>query len=403
MASDKMARRQFLRSGSLGLLLAGLGMPAAKGLAAEKEKIKKIPRRVLGRTRLKIPILSFGVMNSDSPDLINRALDSGITHLDTANGYLRGNSEKSIGNVLKQRGGRDKVILSTKIWLARDFQKGVFSTEDGSWAPGATPENFSKLLNASLERLQSDYVDILYIHACDNAQMVNYEPLMNAARAAQQAGKARFIGVSCHAAVAEVVRAAVDAKIYDVAEIAFNVWREDKEQIREALAYAKEHGLGIVAMKTQGGNPREGATAVNHPAALKWVLRHPEVTTAIPGMTSFDQLDLNLASAANLDLSDEEENYLKLGAIEKGRLCQGCRACVVQCPHGVEIPSLMRASMYATGYGNLSQAEWTLATLPERQGLGACRSCSSCTAVCAHALDISREVAALKSHFPFLG
>lgn len=401
MPRDNMARRQFLRSGSLGLLLAGLGVPVGSTQAADKKK-KKIPKRVLGRTGLKIPILSFGVMNSDSPDLIKRALDSGITHLDTANGYLRGNSEKSIGAVLKERGGRDKVIISTKIWLARDFQKGLFTTENGSWAPGATPENFARLLEASLDRLQSDYVDILYIHACDNAQMVNYEPLMQAALAAQKAGKARFIGVSCHALVPEVVHAAVDAKIYDVAEIAFNVWREDKEEIRKALAYAREHRLGIVAMKTQGGNPREGAAAVNHAAALKWVLQHKEVTTAIPGMTTFDQLDLNLASVTDLDFTGEEKSYLQLGALERGHLCQGCRSCVSGCPHGVEIPSLMRAGMYAAGYGNLSQAEWTLAALPESIGLKRCRNCSGCTASCTHGLDIGRQVAELKHQFPFI-
>lgn len=401
MAADHLARRQFLKKGSLGLLLAGLGLPAGSTLAADKKR-KKIPTRVLGRTGLKIPILSFGVMNSDSPDLIKKALDSGITHLDTANGYLRGNSEKSIGAVLKERGGRDKVVISTKIWLARDFQTGRFTPENGSWAPGATPENFSRLLDTSLERLQSDYVDILYIHACDNAQMVNYEPLMNAALAAQKAGKARFIGVSCHALVPEVVRAAVDARIFDVAEIAFNLWREDKEQIRQALAYAREHGLGIVAMKTQGGNPEEGAAAVNHAAALKWVLQHKEVTTAIPGMTTFDQLDLNLASVTALDFTDEEKGYLKLGALEGRGFCQGCRSCVPGCPHAVEIPSLMRAARYASGYGNLSQAEWTLATLPHEFGLQACRSCPGCTARCAHGLEIGREVAGLQRHFPFL-
>lgn len=401
MSSDRMARRQFLRNGSFGLLLAGLGLPAGDALAAGKKQ-KKLPTRVLGRTGLKIPILSFGVMNSDSPDLIKKALDSGITHLDTANGYLRGNSEKTIGAVLKERGGRDKVVIATKIWLARDFQKGLFTPQDGSWAPGATPENFARLLDVSLERLQSDYVDILYIHACDNPQMVNYEPMMNAALAAQKAGKARFIGVSCHAQVPEVVRAAVEAKIYDVAEIAFNLWRDDREETKKAIAYAKENGLGIVAMKTQGGNPEEGAAAVNHSAALKWVLQHKEVTTAIPGMTSFDQLDLNLTSVADLDFNHEEKSYLQLGALEKGHLCQGCRSCLATCPKGVDIPSLVRAGIYAKRYGNLSHAEWTLATLPAQIGLQACRSCSDCSAVCAHNLDINGSIAALQKQFPFL-
>ncbi|MDZ7261767.1 MAG: aldo/keto reductase, partial [candidate division KSB1 bacterium] len=189
-----MKRREFLRKSTAGVFSASLATPLLRAVPDEKKKTPRIIYRTMGRTKLKVPVLSFGVMNTDSPDLIKKALEMGLKHLDTANVYLRGNSETAIGRVLKETGMRDKVYIATKIFLARDWQKGIFVLEDTGPAPAATAENFNKLLDQSLERLQTDYVDILYVHACDSANMVNYEVTMKAAMKAKEAGKARFIG-----------------------------------------------------------------------------------------------------------------------------------------------------------------------------------------------------------------
>lgn len=395
-----MKRREFLSKSAAGVLGASLAAPLVRAATDEKDKKPKIIYRTMGRTKLEVPILSFGVMNTDSPDLIKKALDMGLRHLDTANGYLRGNSETSIGRVLKETGMRDKVYVATKVFLARDWKNGAFLLEDTGYAPAATAENFNRLLEQSLGRLQTDYVDILYVHACDNANMVNFENTLNAAVKAKAAGKTRFIGVSVHARVAEVIRAAVDANVYDVVEAAFNFQREDKDEIAKAIAYAKENGVAIVAMKTQGGARREGGSApFNHKAALKWVLNHDGVCTAIPGMTTFEQLNLNFSVMEDLTLTDEEKKDLKLSSLDSGGYCQNCRTCVLQCPHKVEIPTLMRAVRYAEGYGNPSQAEWTLNMLPQNHSLAACRNCSDCHVNCAHGMHIDRNVKTLKRQF----
>ncbi|OGC03609.1 hypothetical protein A2V82_10845 [candidate division KSB1 bacterium RBG_16_48_16] len=395
----KMDRREFLRGSVAGVLGASLTAPLLRAETDEKKKNPKLIYRTMGRTKLEVPVLSFGVMNTDSPDLIKKALEMGLKHLDTANVYLRGNSETAIGRVLKETGTRDKVYVATKVFLARDWQKGIFMLEDTGPAPAATTENFNKQLDQSLERLQTDYVDILYVHACDSANMVNYETTMKAAVKAKEAGKARFIGVSGHKSP-EIIRAAVDARVYDVVLAVFNFQQEDKDDVARAIAYAKENGVAIVAMKTQGGARRQGDPAsFNHKAALKWVLNHEGVCTAIPGMTTFEQLDLNFSVMEDLTLTDEEKKDLKLSSLDSGGYCQNCRACVAQCPHKVEVPTLMRAVRYAEGYGNLSQAEWTLNLLPKNHGLAACRSCSDCRVQCTHGINISRNVKTLKKQF----
>jgi predicted aldo/keto reductase-like oxidoreductase len=158
--------------------------------------------------------------------------------------------------------------------------------------------------------------------------------------------------------------------------------QEHKEEVKDAIHYAAQKGLGVIAMKTQGGVilNREKRVEVNHAAALKWVLNDKNVSTAIPGITTFEQ-------------SDEEKRDLRISSMLRGPLyCQQCRSCIPSCPQKVEIPTLMRAYMYAEGYGNLIQAELTVDELPSERSLNACRDCARCTASCRHGINIGKRL-----------
>ena len=402
----RMKRREFIGKTAFGLFSAGLAAPSFGKEIVGQEKESKIIYRTLGRTNLRIPIVSFGVMNSDSPDLIKRALDRGITHLDTAHGYLRGNSERVIGEVLERNGNRDKVCVATKMRFARDNEKRVFILKGSAREPGATEENLFEQLETSLQRLRTDYVDILYLHSCYSPQMATYEPLMNALVKAKKQGKARFIGTTTHADMANVIRATVDAEVYDVVLTAYNYVQEDKEEVKKAIQYAADKGVGVVAMKTQGGRRLQESSNVeiNHQAALKWVLNDENVSTTIPGITTFEQLDLNMGVMNDLALTGEEQRDLDVAASMRGTLyCQNCRSCVSTCPSGVEIPKLMRSFMYVKGYGNYVQARTTIAELPENQGLNVCRECSDCAASCRRDINIGSRIKSLIAEDLHLG
>ncbi|MDH5744029.1 MAG: aldo/keto reductase [Candidatus Aminicenantes bacterium] len=401
-----MKRREFIGKAALGFFSAGLATPFLKKEIASQGDEPKIIYRTLGRTNLRIPIISFGVMNSDSPDLIKRALDRGINHLDSANVYLRGNSERVIGEVLERDGNRDKIHVATKMRFARDNEKNIFLLKGSEREPGATEENLFKQLETSLGRLRTDYVDILYLHSAYSPQMTAFEPLMNALVKARKQGKARFLGVSTHKNVPDVIRATVDAEIYDVVLAAYNYVLEDKEEVKKAIRYAAEKGVGVVAMKTQGGRrlQQDPDVEINHQAALKWVLNDQDVCTTIPGMTTFEQLDLNMGVMNDLTLTGEEQRDLQVAASMRGTLyCQNCRFCVPSCPQDVEVPKLMRAYMYAKGYGNYVQAGMTIAELPEKQGLDVCRECSQCTASCRRDINIGSRVKSLIAEGLYLG
>jgi predicted aldo/keto reductase-like oxidoreductase len=395
MDRSNMKRREFLGKAALGVVSTGLGIPLLMNNASAASKPHKIIYRTLGRTDLKIPIVSFGVMNSDSPDLLNQALDMGVKHLDTAHLYLRGNSERVIGEVLEQRGDRNKIYIATKMRLARDREKGVFSLKGTDREPPATEENLYKQLELSLKRLRTDFVDILYLHSLYTTKMVTYEPLMNALVKVKKQGKARFIGISTHHQEPNIIRATVDAKIYDVVLTAYNYVQENKEEVKKAIAYAAKNGVGVVAMKTQGGRrlQENSEFEIDHKAALKWVLEDENVCTSIPGITTFEQLDTDFSVMNALTLSRAERSRLEQAANLKGKIyCQNCRSCIPSCPNRVEIPNLMRAYMYVKAYGNLSQARSTIAELPPNKGLDVCQQCPSCSATCRTGINIGRRV-----------
>lgn len=398
MDGKRIDRRNFLGAAGTGLFAAGAGLPLIDGDEGQEDSEPKLIYRTLGRTKLRIPVVSFGVMNSWSGSLVRKAVDMGVRHLDTAHVYLNGHSEKAIGNVLSKYGMRDKVYVATKVRFARDRERNVFISEGAAPEPLATKENFDHQLNISLKRLKSDYVDILYLHSCYSPAMATFEPMMSELVKAKESGKARFIGVSTHSNVPEVVRAAVDAGVYDVVQISYNYLAEDKEELRAANKYAAEKGVGIIAMKVMGGNRlNQGSDVeINHKAALKWVLNDENVCTAIPGMTNFDQLDLNMSVMEDLTLTEDEKRELRVASLIKDNFyCRICRSCVPACPRRVEIPNLMRAYMYAEGYGNDWQAQRTVAELPRDRGIEACRECGECTSTCRNGIPIHDRIRAL--------
>jgi predicted aldo/keto reductase-like oxidoreductase len=378
-------RRDFLKSSGAGLgSFAFLSSNETRSYAQKEEKQKgsgKIVYRDLGKTGIKLPVITMGVMNSDNPNLIRAALDSGMVHLDTANGYIRGKSEEVIGQVVKGR-PRDSFVIGTKVYLPRDENTGLHKET-------ATEPIFLSQLDTSLKRLGLDYVDILYHHHVWTREFALYEPVMKALEKAKKEGKVRHVGITTHRNEPEVIHAAVDSKFYEVVQIAYNHRQRHAAKIREALAKAGIAGLGVVAMKTLGGGEKSlGKTEAR--AALKWVLQDPNVHTIIAGFTTFDQLEVDLSVMEDLTLKPAEKSHLERMRMTAGLYCQGCGECLKSCPRGLPIPDLMRSYMYVYGYRNLAEAQDLLLSLNLPFQL--CQDCGSCPVKCASGFDVSARI-----------
>lgn len=380
---SKKSRRDFLKKSAAGLAGAAVFPSLLKG----ESKKRKIIYRTLGKTGLKLPVVSMGVMNADNPNLVKAALDSGIIHLDTAWYYQMGRNEEMIGKVIKNR-PRDSYIIATKVWEPRDRRTGLFPKD-------AKAETFMIKFQTSLKRLGLDYVDILYLHNISCKESALFKPYVDVLKKLKKEGKIRFIGITTHRNEPEVIRAAVDSKVYEVVLTSYNFKQKHHKEVKKAIDYAAKAGLGVVAMKTQAGvywDGREKKQPINMKAALKWALQDKNVHTAIPGFTTFDQLELDLSVMENLTLSPKEIADLKLG--EKlsmaGFYCQQCETCLPQCSKNVEIPTLMRSYMYAYAYKNLEKARETLETI-DLSNL-ACNSCRTCNVTCPMGFDIKDRI-----------
>lgn len=388
MAQNYMNRRAFLKS-----TLAGFGSfiihPFPReyqtyGIMAKNEKGEKSPYRVLGRTGIKVPVISMGVMNTSNPALVKAALDAGMYFLDTAQTYQRGTNEAMIGEVLKGR-PRDSFVIATKARLPQNPTTGLYTEE-------ATEEAYAKKIDTSLKNLELDYVDIYYHHNVWVRESALYEPIINALQKAKKAGKIRFIGITTHRNEPEVIQAAIESKVYDVVLTAYNFRQKHAEEVKKAIAQAAQAGLGIVAMKTIGGNVRGayGTEEINAQVGLKWALQDANVHTIIAGFTTFDQMELDLKVMKDFSFTWSERKYLQAHKLSSPYYCQGCGVCLAQCPKELPIPELMRAYMYAFGYGNLPAAHEVLFSLP--LPYETCKDCPSCLVKCSNKWQVAERI-----------
>jgi len=386
MSKRGMGRRDFLKSSTTGL--GGLiYLSSNEKSSPEKEpgsKTEKITYRTLGRTGIKLPVITMGVMNTSNPSLVTAALSHGMYFLDTAQTYQRGTNETMLGEVLKGR-PRDSFAIATKARLPNNQITGLYPEE-------ATEEAFTKKIDTSLKSLGLDYVDIYHHHNVWVRESALYEPIMNALVKAKKAGKIRFVGITTHRNEPEVINAAVDSKVYDVVLSAYNFRQKHVEEIKKAIARAAEAGLGVIAMKTIGGNVRGSYhnSEIDAPMALKWALQDPNVHTIIAGFTTFDQLESDLKVLKDPSLSKTEKETLRRAALQSPLYCQGCGQCLGQCLKQLPIPELMRAYMYLYGYRNLVEAQDLLVSLSLPMNI--CGDCGSCPVKCRNQWNVSERI-----------
>ncbi|MGD0755106.1 MAG: aldo/keto reductase [Bacteroidales bacterium] len=378
-------RRGFLRTSIAGAAGVVTLSPSLVSAAASNQQ-KDVILRTLGKTGMKVPVISFGVMRADNENLCKAAYEKGIKLFDTANVYQNGNNEIMLGNLLKVF-PRNSFYLATKIKPA-----GV--DRDGKPSDQTTAEDFLSKFNTSLSRLKMDYVDILYIHDVRNPEMLEYKPIINAIKNLKKEGRIKFMGFSTHMNEPLVVDAAAAMEHWDVILTAYNFKQTYITELSSAIKKASQAGIGIVAMKTLAGGgflDKEKTKPINSTAALKWVLSNSDITTTIPGMTDFDQLDLNVKILADITITDQEKKDLIIASAEKGLYCTGCTACMNACPMNLPVPDLMRAYMYAYGYSNPAMAQSLLGELGTNDN--PCKECSSCKVVCTKKFDIREKIA----------
>ena len=299
--AKEISRREFLENVGVGAA-AGTSLLLLKDITGAESAKNVLPSRTLGRTDAKVSILAFGcgsrfLMYKDEDtanEILNRAIDLGITYLDTAYAYGDGKSETRVGNVMATR--RKEVWLATKI-------------------PDRTRDEFLRRLEGSLKRLQTDHVDLVHIHSLGQAddleKIESKDGALKGLMEAREQKMARFAGMTSHTN-GEVMARAIERHDLDCVQMALNASRNGGfEEL--ALPAANKKNLGVIAMKVTGQEflVGEGAGKADMNSLLRYSISLP-VTTAVVGMPKPEMLAHNIETAKSFSpLTDQEKDQLR--------------------------------------------------------------------------------------------
>jgi len=261
-----------------------------------------------------LSILGFGCMRfpkkfEESEKLILYAIEQGINYFDTA--YIYGDSEKTLGRILKKNNIREKIYIATKLPLIITRKKS----------------DFDKYFNMQLKRLDTDYIDYYMMHMItdmDQWQKFCDMGIKQWIKDKKKEGKIRQIGFSFHGSQSEFLKI-IDASDWDFCLIQYNYMNENYQAGKVGLRKAYEKGIAVKIME-----PLLGGRLANLPKkakeilkkenkdmseaqwALKWIWNQKEPVTVLSGMSNMNELKDNIDATKNIGFGKKE-----IDAIEK--------------------------------------------------------------------------------------
>ncbi len=364
----------------------------------------------LGFGCMRLPVVDGDAGKIDEEEatrMLRHAVDQGVNYVDTAYGYHRETSEPFVGRALED-GYRQRVRLATKLpcWLVKES------------------DDFHRYLGEQLDRLQTNHIDFYLFHGLN----ANVWPRMRDLRVLDRAeealadGRIGHLGFSFHDRY-EAFQEIVDATdLWTFCQIQYNYLDVNYQAGTRGLHYAAHKGLAVVIMEPLRGGALArnippavqalwdsvGATPRGRPGAgtggspykptaadwaLQWVWNQPEVSVVLSGMSTFEQVEQNLASAdrsgvgtmtgAELALmARARETYLSLIAVP----CTHCDYCQ-PCPNGVAIPEILGVFNEGRMFGE-EHARKMYQWIEEAARGEACIECGECLEKCPQQIEI---------------
>lgn len=322
-------------------------------------------KRRLGRTNLQVSAVGFGGIPVQRVDgetaikILEEAYNQGMNFIDTARVYME--SESIIGYALEEL-GRDKFILATK-------------------SMNRTYEGIIDELHTSLKNLRTDYIDLFQFHNVRTREeldlILGENGAMKAIKEYQEKGIIKEIGITSHSA--DLLDIAIDTGEFSTIQYPYNPVERQGEPIFEK---AKANDIGVIVMK-----PLAGGAIAKGELCLRFILDNPNISIAIPGMDSVEQVVENAnAGIERRPLNKEEKEVLdKEAKTLGGEFCRRCGYCA-PCSVGIDIPGQFITEGYYTRY-NLQ--DWAMARYKSMDiRAGDCIECGDCEPRCPYDLPI---------------
>lgn len=343
-----------------------------------------ITTSTLGFGCMRLPMQDGVIDRETAFAMIDKAYKSGVTYFDTAWGYLGGTSEPFVGEALK-RYPRDSFYLATKmpVWLVQ------------------SPEDFERIFNEQLARLQTDHFDFYLLHALSKPRFDTLveQGLYELCKKKQAEGKIRYIGFSFHDQ-SSYFEEMVDKYPWDFVQIQYNYI--DPHIIQSDYLYdvLEKRGIPAVIMEPVRGGflstlPEEiAAPFVEHNPgrslsswALGWVASHKNCKVILSGMSTLEQVEDNLATFADSAALSQEELQVVDRVVEKILSvktvpCTGCEYCM-PCPFGVDIPTVFNIyNSYKMFRNDWRTNEEYITQLKDEAKGDRCQKCGKCVKAC---------------------
>ena len=371
----KFSRRDFIKTacaGGLGSIMVPFSASAQTQSSASTGVSDDmiVPTRPFGKTGVDVPILALGGVLKISDQLVFRqAYKMGVTYWDTADGYGWGKNEKAIGKYFaKFPDNRKNVFLVTK-------------------AGTSDPQKLTENLNTSLQRMNTSYIDLYFIHYVSDVKNELTKEVKAWAEKAKATGKIRFFGFSAHKNMENSMLAAAKLGWIDGIMMSYNYRLMVKDTMKRAVDACVKAGIGLTAMKTQAAFSanfyasigsetddvlkmtekflEKGYTAEQ--AKLRVVWENPNIASICSAMPNMTILQANVAAAlTNKHLSRGEKQCMQLYAQQTAPgYCAGCANICESAVHlDVPVSDIMRYSMYYYSYGHQDTAVRLFNALP---------------------------------------
>lgn len=329
----------------------------------------------LGKTNLKVSMIGFGgipvqrVNSEETKKVLLKAEELGINFVDSGRGYSV--SEEYIGEALEGR--REKWILATKS-MVKD------------------KESMARDIEISLRNFRTNYIDLYQLHNIRTVEelerVLREDGAYAALQEAKALGKIKHIGITSHSL--DLLKVAIEMDKFETIMYPYNIVENQGEEL---FKRAKELNIGVIAMKPMAGGALEDGDL-----ALRYILKNQNVTTAIPGMATVEEVKINAGAAMKQGTFSESdmEKARKIAGELGETFCRRCGYCA-PCPQKIDIPTMFVFSAYKERYnlGQWAEERYSTMAFTAKD----CIQCGACEKKCPYDLPIRNMLLQVRKTF----
>jgi len=360
-------RRDFLKTASTKSIGTVFGFSILSHIHCNLNSVK-MPKRILGRTKLSVSLLGFGCTQVKDKAVYQRAIELGINYF--------------------HMGDRDPTYNLDACAALLPFRKKINIAYMSH--PKASRAILLEDLDNYLRQSGFGFLDVWFVITPRSEVLDEFHEAVYIAR---KAGKIRWAGITTHNLDQDVAKLTLPESPIDVVMLTFNYLSPPEHS--KKLGELHNAGLGITPMKPLAGKFYE--TTTNKPdALLRWLTADNRIHTIPVIMETVEQVEQNVA-AVKQSLSEKDRELLQaMVYYNSPRFCRMCGSCEGKCPKGLAVSDLIRTAMYAEGYRDLSLARSNFLSIPEKSRRISCHECERCSVLCPNGVAIQERICKIK-------